>query len=283
MYCEQGSGQPLSNSLLQVELLPEQQQEFARLLETPLPELIAEAAALRDQGHRCITFSPKVFLPLTRLCRDSCGYCTFAQPPQPGRRAYMTLEEVLAVARLGAQQGCSEALFTLGDKPELLYPEAAAELAAMGYSSTLDYVAAAAAAVLAETGLMPHINAGVMGQQDIERLKAVSASQGLMLEGVAPALAAPGGPHWGCPDKEPAARLATIEAAGRARVPYTSGILIGIGESRRERLLALHALRLLQQQHGHIMELIVQNFSNCERVAIALEAPVVAEAESSVG
>ncbi|KAF8062640.1 fbiC [Scenedesmus sp. PABB004] len=231
-----------------------------RLLRAPLPELMAEAAALRDAGHRAITFSPKVFIPLTQLCRDACGYCTFARPPAPGARCYMTLPEVLAVARLGAAAGCAEALFTLGDKPELAYPEAAAELAAIGHASTLDYVASAAAAVLAETGLLPHINAGVMDEAALTTLKAVSASQGLMLEGTAPSLAAPGGPHWGCPDKDPAARLATIEAAGHARVPFTSGILIGLGEARSERLDALEALAASHARHGHIQEVIIQNF-----------------------
>eukprot|EP00775_Hariotina_reticulata_P006596 gene6596-6824_t len=224
------------------------QQHFARLLITPLADLMKEAAAVRDQGHsRIVTFSPKVFIPLTRLCRDTCGYCTFAQPPKPGRRAYMTLEEVLCVCRLGAEQGCTEALFTLGDKPELLYPEAAAELAAMGFCTTLEYVEAAAAAVLQETGLIPHINAGVMDQQDIHRRLFAGVALDTVMERAVLF-------------KEPTARLATIEAAGIARVPYTSGILIGIGESRADRLVALSQLLQLHRQYGHIQEVIIQNF-----------------------
>ncbi|KAK9805644.1 hypothetical protein WJX72_009860 [[Myrmecia] bisecta] len=225
-----------------------------------LEELMASAAALRDEGHQFITFSPKVFLPLTRLCRDSCGYCTFALPPSPGRRAYMTLEEILEVARAGAQQGCTEALFTLGDKPELLYPEAAAELRSLGFTTTLEYVAEAAKVVMRQTGLLPHINAGVMGLEDVLALRKVSAGQGLMLESTSLRLMQPGGAHFHCPDKEPAARLATIEAAGQAQVPYTSGILIGIGETREKRVEALLAIRQLHQQYGHIQEVIIQNF-----------------------
>jgi FO synthase len=228
---------------------------------TPLAELMAAAAALCDEGHGpVVTFSPKVFLPLTRLCRDACGYCTFATGPVPGRRAFMTLDEVLHVARMGVEQGCTEALFTLGDKPELRYPEAAAELAAMGHASTLDYVAAAAGAVLAATGLLPHVNAGVMGAPELRALRAVSVSQGLMLESTSQALLLPGGAHHGCPDKDPAARLATLEAAGRERVPFTTGLLVGIGESRRDRVEALLAIRESHRRHGHVQELIIQNF-----------------------
>ncbi|GAB4814256.1 hypothetical protein N2152v2_001302 [Parachlorella kessleri] len=235
-----------------------------------LEQLMSRAAAIRDEAHAThVTFSPKVFIPLTRLCRDSCGYCTFAQPPAPGRRAYMTVEEVVAVARLGAEQGCTEALFTLGDKPELLYPEAAAELAAMGYGTTLDYVAAAAAAVLQETGLLPHINAGTMGREGVRRLRRVSVSQGLMLESCSRRLLQPGGPHYNCPDKDPALRLATLEAGGQEGVPFTTGILIGIGETRAERLEALLAVKELHERYGHIQEVIVQNFRAKKGTAMA--------------
>ncbi|GBF97862.1 hypothetical protein Rsub_11212 [Raphidocelis subcapitata] len=231
------------------------------LLATPLPDLMREAARLRDEGHpRVVTFSPKVFIPLTRLCRDACGYCTFALPPAPGRRAFMTLGEVVAVARLGAAQGCAEALFTLGDKPEDRWPEAAAELRSMGYPSTLDYVAAAAAEVLRETGLLPHVNAGIVGEADAARLREVSASQGLMLESLSPRLAAPGGAHHGCPDKEAAPRLGALAAAGRVGVPFTTGILVGIGETRRERVEALLAIKRAHAEWGHVQEVIVQNF-----------------------
>ena len=231
---------------------------------------MAAAAAVRDAGHpSLVTFSPKVFIPLTRLCRDSCGYCTFALPPSPGRRAYMTLEEVLAVARMGAEQGCTEALFTLGDKPELAYTEAAAELAAMGYASTLEYVAAAAAAVLAETGLLPHVNAGVMDGASMAALRRVSVSQGLMLEALAPQLAAPGAAHADCPDKDPALRLACLEAAGAAAVPFTTGLLLGIGETRAQRVDALCAIRDSHARHGHVQEVIIQNFRAKRGTAMA--------------
>ena len=226
-----------------------------------LPALMTRAAAMRDAGHgRMQTYSPKIFIPLTQLCRDACHYCTFAQPPRRGERAYMTREEVLALARAGAAAGCSEALFTLGDKPELRYEAARQELAALGHASTLSYLAEICSAVLAETGLLPHVNAGVMGGQDIAMLRRVSVSQGLMLESSSDRLMNKGGPHFGSPDKAPAARLETIRLAGEARVPFTSGLLIGIGETRAERLDALFALLRLQESFGHIQEIIVQNF-----------------------
>lgn len=241
---------------------PEEQALVARLMSADVKELVREAGRLRDQGKSFITFSPKVFLPLTRLCRDSCGYCTFARPPRPGVRAFMTIQEVLEVAQQGAEQGCTEALFTLGDKPELRWPEAALELQSLGFISTLDYVHHAAHQVHLHTGLLPHINAGVMGQEDLSRLRKVSVSQGLMLESTSHQLLGPGQPHdlSTCPDKAPLERLKTIEAAGRAGVPFTSGVLIGIGESREERLHALLAIHRLHQHFGHIQEIIVQNF-----------------------
>lgn len=226
-----------------------------------LPALMARAAAMRDAGFGdSVTFSRKVFIPLTQLCRDSCHYCTFAHPPRKGESAYMSLDQVLAVARAGAAAGCDEALFTLGDKPELRYRAAREALAALGHDSTLSYLAAAAEAVRSETGLLPHINAGVMGEDDIRRLRGVAVSQGLMLETISDRLSARGGPHFGSPDKLPAARLATIEAAGRAAVPFTTGLLIGIGETRTERVEALLAIRELHMRHGHVQEIIIQNF-----------------------
>src|SRR3954463_15566329 len=190
------------------------------LLDASLEELCAEARTVRARGHgRLVTYSPKVFIPLTTLCRDVCHYCTFARPPRRGERAYMGIEEVLEVARAGPAAGCREALFTLGDKPELRYRVAREELAALGCSSTLEYLARCAGLVLEETGLLPHVNAGVMSAEDVRALRRVSGSQGLMLEGTAPRLAERGGPHFGSPDKAPAARLATIAAAGEARVP----------------------------------------------------------------
>jgi FO synthase len=231
------------------------------LLARPLDELCAEARALRDEGHgRLVTYSPKVFIPLTKLCRDVCHYCTFAHPPRRGERAYMSIDEVLAVARAGAAAGCREALFTLGDKPELRYRVAREELEALGCETTLDYVARAAEAVLSETGLLPHLNPGVLTREDAARLRRVSASMGLMLETTSDRLSARGGPHFGSPDKVPARRLETLAAAGEERVPFTTGILIGIGESRAERIEALLAISELADRYGHVQEVIVQNF-----------------------
>jgi FO synthase len=231
------------------------------LLRRPLDDLCAEARALRDERHgSVVTYSPKVFIPLTKLCRDVCHYCTFAKPPRRGERAYMTIDEVLEVARAGAAAGCREALFTLGDKPELRYRAARDELALLGCETTLQYVARAAEAVLDETGLLPHLNPGVMRLEDLVELRRVSASMGLMLETTSTRLAERGGPHFGSPDKAPKLRLETIAAAGEARVPFTTGILIGIGETREERIEALLAIRDLALQHGHVQEVIVQNF-----------------------
>ena len=207
-----------------------------------------------------ITYSPKVFIPLTKLCRDVCHYCTFARPPRRGERAYMTLDEVLDVARAGARAGCREALFTLGDKPELRYRAAREELAELGCATTLEYLERAARAVLEETGLLPHLNPGVLTASDFERLRPVAASMGLMLETTSARLSRRGGPHFGSPDKEPARRLETLRLAGEARVPFTTGILIGIGETRAERLDALRAIAALHERYGHVQEVIVQNF-----------------------
>ncbi|MBS0520714.1 MAG: 5-amino-6-(D-ribitylamino)uracil--L-tyrosine 4-hydroxyphenyl transferase CofH [Proteobacteria bacterium] len=226
-----------------------------------LPALMREAAALRDAvfGDR-VTFSKKVFIPLTHLCRDNCGYCTFARPPRRGEAAYLSPEQVLEIARAGQAAGCAEALFTLGDKPELKWKPAAEALAAMGYATTLEYLAAMADLVFKETGLLPHLNPGLMDEDDLARLRRVSVSMGIMLESTTPRLCERGGPHYGAPDKEPRARLATIRAAGKAKVPFTSGILIGIGETRAERIEALLELRDLHRLHGHLQEIIVQNF-----------------------
>jgi FO synthase len=228
------------------------------LLSSDLKELLAEARRLRPRT--LVTYSPKVFIPLTTLCRDVCGYCTFARPPRRGERAYMSEDEVLAIARAGAAAGCREALFTLGDKPELRYKVAREELRALGCETTLEYLERCARRVLEETGLLPHLNPGVMTRAELQRLRAVSASMGIMLETTAERLGAKGGPHWASPDKAPARRLETIRLAGELRIPFTSGILIGIGESREERIDALLALKALGEEHGHLQEVIVQNF-----------------------
>ena len=219
------------------------------------------AAGLRDHGFRdVVTYSKKVFIPLTHLCRDVCHYCTFAQPPRTLRAPYMTLDDVLAVARAGAEQGCKEALFTLGEKPELRYPAAREALAEMGCGTTLEYLRDVAAAVLSETGLLPHANPGTMAPGELSMLRPVSPSMGIMLESASERLAAKGMPHHGSPDKVPAVRLRTLADAGEACIPFTTGILIGIGETRRERVESLLAIRAIHERYGHIQEIIVQNF-----------------------
>ncbi len=233
----------------------------AELLAAPLPELMARAAALRDAAHgRLISYSRKVFIPLTKLCRDVCHYCTFAERPRAGHAAYLSPEEVLAIARQGAQTGCTEALFTLGDKPELRYRAAREALAASGHASTIDYLREMCALVLRETGLLPHVNPGVMTRAEIASLREVSASQGVMLESTSRRLCEPGGVHFGSPDKLPERRLETLRLAGELAVPFTTGILIGIGETRAERIEALQAIAELHRVHGHVQEVIVQNF-----------------------
>jgi FO synthase len=233
----------------------------AEVAAASLEELCSEARRLRRAGHgSLVTYSPKVFIPLTKLCRDVCHYCTFARPPRRGERAYMSEEEVLDVARTGAAAGCHEALFTLGDKPELRYRAARDELAVLGCATTLEYLARCARLVLEETGLLPHLNPGVLSAADLASLRRVSVSQGSMLETAAERLSARGGPHFGSPDKWPARRLATIAAAGEAGVPFTTGILIGIGETRTERVEALSAIRELGEKGGQVQEVIVQNF-----------------------
>ncbi len=240
---------------------PTPAQAMALAAETDLAPLLDAAAALRDRGHgNLISYSRKVFIPLTQLCRDVCHYCTFAHPPKPGQRAYMTPDEVLEIARAGAAAGCHEALFTLGDKPELRYKVAARELAEMGHPTTISYLAAMAELVLKETGLLPHANPGVMTRDEIAALRKVTVSQGIMLESTSERLCQKGGVHYGSPDKRPAVRLETMRQAGELAVPFTSGILIGIGETREERVEALLALRALHEEFGHIQEIIVQNF-----------------------
>ncbi|MDP8976106.1 MAG: 5-amino-6-(D-ribitylamino)uracil--L-tyrosine 4-hydroxyphenyl transferase CofH [Actinomycetota bacterium] len=227
------------------------------LLALPLGDLLTAASEVRDRAHGSrITFSPKVFIPLTQLCRDRCGYCTFARPPARMAAPYLSAEEVLGIARRGAAAGCHEALFTLGERPELRYPAAAAWLAQNGYQSTVDYLAAMCELVRDQTGLLPHANAGALYADELRRLRLVTASQGMMLECLDPGLAC----HQGSPDKTPERRLATLEAAGEVAIPFTTGILCGIGESRGDRLGALRAIAASHGRHGHVQEVIVQNF-----------------------
>ncbi len=223
--------------------------------------LVDAAGALRDQYHRnIITYSRKVFIPLTHLCRDVCHYCTFAQTPKKLPQPYMQIEEVLELCLQGAEAGCQEALLTLGEKPELRYKASRQALDDLGFATTLDYVNEVARRILAETSLLPHINAGCMTGDEIAAARKVSASMGIMLESASSRLCEKGMPHYGSPDKKPSIRLKTIDLAGQASVPFTSGILIGIGETRQERIESLLLLRTLHERHGHIQEIIVQNF-----------------------
>lgn len=224
-------------------------------------DLVKAAGDLRDQAHgNIVTYSRKIFIPLTKLCRDVCHYCTFAQTPRHIAQPFLSADDVVALCEQGAAAGCQEALFTLGEKPELRYRVAREALTQLGHATTLEYVRAVAERVLTQTGLLPHINAGCMTADEIAMLRPVSASMGIMLESASPRLCGKGMPHYGSPDKDPAVRLATIEEAGKAAVPFTSGILIGIGETRLERIESLLALRRLHERYGHIQEIIVQNF-----------------------
>lgn len=229
--------------------------------ETDTTKLAQIACAWRDKGFgQNITFSKKVFIPLTHLCRDVCHYCTFAKTPKRIESAYLSADDVVASAKVAAEQGCKEALFTLGEKPEFRYSAARTALAEMGFDSTLEYVAHVAKRVLDETGVIPHINAGCMTQGELAMLRPVSASMGIMLESASARLCEKGMPHYGSPDKDPQVRLATLENAGKQSVPFTTGILIGIGETRAERIESLLAIRNIHERYGHIQEIIVQNF-----------------------
>ena len=226
-----------------------------------LDRLLDIAGHLRDLGHGdVVTYSRKVFIPLTMLCRDHCHYCTFAKPPARLEAPFLTPEEAVAIAGAGRAMGCKEALFTLGDRPEDRYEPARDWLDERGYASTLDYVRAVAIRVIEETGLLPHLNPGVMSYEEQARLRHVAASMGMMLESSSARLAERGGPHFGSPDKLPAVRLRTIEDAGRLAIPFTTGILVGIGETLRERAESLFAIRELHRRYRHVQEVIVQNF-----------------------
>jgi FO synthase len=244
------------------------------MLEMSLDELAEGAFARARAAHgHVVTYSPKVFIPLTHLCRDRCGYCTFAQAPARLSAPYMSLDDVMEVAQAGRDAGVTEALFTLGERPELRYDEAARWLAARGYRSTVDYVANAAQMVLESTGLLPHINAGALYDFELRQLRAVSASQGMMLESLADLPA-----HRLSPDKEPARRLATLELAGELKIPFTTGLLVGIGETRQERLATLEAIAASHARHGHVQEVIIQNFLPKARTAMA-NSPAASDEE----
>ena len=243
--------------------------EARRLVSTPaggLPDLLARAGEVRDRRGRVVTFSAKVFVPLTTLCRDDCGYCTFRRDPgQPGAHT-MTPEEVLALAEAGGRLGAKEALFSLGDRPEARFPEHRAFLRRHGHRTTLGYLRAVCALTLEATPLLPHVNPGLMGERDLAALREVSVSMGLMLETVSERLLAPGMAHHDAPDKVPARRLRTLALAGKLGIPFTTGLLIGIGETPAERVDTLAAIRDLHERHGHVQEVIVQNFRAKPRI-----------------
>jgi len=247
-------------------------QDACALIDTPatgLDDLVARAGELRDRGHgRTVTFSAKVFIPLTTLCRDYCGYCTFRRDPgEPGAHT-MTPEEVVALAQAGGRLGAKEALFSLGDKPEALFPSHREFLKRHGHRTTLSYLRAVCEAVLADSPLLPHANPGLMGERDLAALREVNVSMGIMLETMSERLLGPGLAHDRAPDKVPARRLRTIALAGKLGIPFTTGLLIGIGETRRERVDTLVAIRNLHEKHGHIQEVIVQNFRAKPRIAM---------------
>jgi FO synthase len=251
-----------------------EREDALRLLEEgPLEPLLATAADVRDRFKgRSVSYSRKVFIPLTHLCRDYCGYCTFRADPQAGVPAYMLPDEVLAVAEAGRKAGCKEALFSLGDQPERIFPEAKEFLKKLGFDRTLDYLAAMSELVLETTGLLPHSNPGLMNGEDLRRLRETNVSVGLMLESASPRLLRVGGAHWKAPDKVPSLRIRTIESAGRLSMAFTTGILIGIGETREERVDALLAIRSAHQKYGHVQEVIVQPFRAKPDIRMA-EAP----------
>jgi FO synthase len=251
--------------------------------EADLPSLLHAAAFVRDRFKGdTVSYSKKIFIPLTHLCRDYCGYCTFRADPEAGRRPYMTPEDVLAVAEAGRRAGCKEALFSLGDQPERIFPEAKEFLRELGFATTLEYLAAMTELVLDTTGLLPHSNPGLMGPEDLRRLRESNVSMGLMLESINP-LGRRGAAHWRAPDKVPSLRLRTIEEAGRLSIAFTTGILIGIGETAEDRVDSLFAIRHAHEQYGHIQEVIVQPFraKAGTRMAAATE-PSLAELQRTV-
>ena len=251
-------------------------QEALALANVTGPDLHAlceSAAQVRDICYgQLLTYSRKVFIPLTNMCRDSCGYCTFVKTPESGQAGYLTPDEVMDIVQRGEQLGCKEALFSLGEKPELKYSYARDRLQTLGYSSTVDYLHDVAAQVIDQSYLLPHINAGTLDKDDVRRLKPVAASMGMMLENISRRLLRKGMAHHACPDKVPQARLKTIEYAGQLDVPFTTGILIGIGESWEERIDSLLAINEMHLYYGHVQEVIVQNFRAKAGTAMAAHA-----------
>ena len=250
------------------------EQALTLIEQADLDWLLQAARSVRGRSKgRTVSYSKKVFIPLTHLCRDYCGYCTFRSDPIPGRKPFMTPEEVLALAEAGRRVGCKEALFSLGDQPESVFPEAKAFLRKLGFNRTLEYLAAMTELVLDQTGLLPHSNPGLMPEADLRRFRETNISVGLMLENSSTRLLRAAGAHWKAPDKAPSLRLRTIEAAGKLSIAFTTGILIGIGETIEERLDSLLAIRDLHEKYGHIQEVIVQPFraKPGTRMALAVE------------
>ena len=260
----------LSKAIAADALSREEAVRLIRASGTEVPALMMAAGLLRDRSHpNVVTYSRKVFIPLTNLCRDVCGYCTFVKQPGEADALTMTPEMVLASANAAKRAGCKEALFSLGDKPELKYPSYRDWLRKRGYATTLAYLRDMCGLVYRETGLLPHVNPGILTQEDVASLREVSASAGIMLETVSARLLRKGEAHHRCPDKVPNKRLATIETAGRLKVAFTTGILIGIGETLEERVDSLFAIKELHERYGHIQEVIIQNFRAKPEIAMA--------------
>jgi len=259
----------LSKALAGHDLLPEHAYRLIDATGNDLSALMLTASLVRDRYKgRTATYSRKVFIPLTNLCRQKCGYCTFSKAPGDPQAHTMSPDEVLAVAEAGRQQGCKEAMFSLGEKPEEIYPQVREQLAHLGHRTMVSYLRAMCELVLEQTSLLPHANPGVLTRQELAELREVNASMGLMLENVSTRLMAPGGPHWKCAGKAPEARLGTIAYAGEMKVPFTTGLLIGIGETPQERVDSLLAIKELHARYGHIQEVIIQNLRVKEDTAM---------------
>ncbi|UCH87850.1 MAG: 7,8-didemethyl-8-hydroxy-5-deazariboflavin synthase CofG [Dehalococcoidia bacterium] len=261
--------QPLASALAGHDLLPQDGYRLIGATGSDLSALMLTAALVRDRHKgRTATYSRKVFIPLTNLCRQKCGYCTFSKAPDDPLAHTMTPDEVLTVAEAGRRQGCKEAMFSLGERPEEVCPQVREQLAHLGHRTMISYLRAMCELVLEQTGLLPHANPGILTREELAELREVNVSMGLMLENVSARLAAPGGPHWQCAGKLPAARLDTIAYAGEMRVPFTTGLLIGIGETPKERVDSLLAIKELHARHGHIQEVIIQNLRVKEDTAM---------------